>query len=447
MKPGGNQNNNRKGKINKLISLPSFIDHFQKINTEKNLIVVLILLIPVQLAKHFWPDFAYIAGIRSDYLSPKIYLTDFIVFALVVNYFLKFRENNNWMRCKITKKNTVMLIALAMFILTNIILSNSPSVSTLYWLRVVELTAIGIVLIKSQVLIVEELKNMISIPLFYSSVIAITQWFKQQSVGGLLYWLGERRFSLTTPGIAKLDIHGQLFLRPYATFPHPNALAGFLLLGLIILVGKRKKRKFDIVVIALSLITLILTFSQASWVIGLILLAAWIVKAWRTKVGMVKYVALSMVMLGVVLLKQIPAEQESVVVRRMLLEKSIELFSQRPLIGVGLGVGLLDMEGTKNNLLYTSTRLSQFQPTHNIAMLVLSEGGIVLFMVGVWVIVKSFRKAKVENKWTLLTALLVIIFTGMLDHYWLTLYQNQLMVLFILAAIWNEPSGKDNALR
>ena len=70
------------------------------------------------------------------------------------------------------------------------------------------------------------------------------------------WWIfGERSFSLATPNIAAIDLWGQKFLRPYATFSHPNALAGWLLLAGFILWDNRRKR-------LLALSGILLTFSR-----------------------------------------------------------------------------------------------------------------------------------------------------------------------------------------
>src|SRR5258708_5260679 len=67
------------------------------------------------------------------------------------------------------------------------------------------------------------------------SILAIAQFFNQGSLNGVLYFLGERTFTATTSGIANASVSGELILRPYGTFPHPNVLAGYLLISLTLL--------------------------------------------------------------------------------------------------------------------------------------------------------------------------------------------------------------------
>src|SRR5260221_1150 len=54
---------------------------------QNKLFTLFIVLLPVQLGLHFWPDWALVSGIRVDYLAPVIYLTDLIVIALLAVVF------------------------------------------------------------------------------------------------------------------------------------------------------------------------------------------------------------------------------------------------------------------------------------------------------------------------------------------------------------------------
>jgi len=55
-------------------------------------------------------------------------------------------------------------------------------------------------------------------------------------------------FTISTPAVAKFDFYGSQFLRPYATFPHPNVLSAFMLIGIYItnLLLQEKKKKQNI---------------------------------------------------------------------------------------------------------------------------------------------------------------------------------------------------------
>src|SRR3989344_9415701 len=45
---------------------------------------LLILFLPTQLGRHFWPNFSFVSGIRIDYLSPTLYATDIFILLIFV---------------------------------------------------------------------------------------------------------------------------------------------------------------------------------------------------------------------------------------------------------------------------------------------------------------------------------------------------------------------------
>ena len=69
---------------------------------EKWLLFLVVLFLPTQLGKHFWPNFSYIYSLKIDYLSPTLYFWDLLVPALLVVW--------------ITKKPKVNTLALNLFL-------------------------------------------------------------------------------------------------------------------------------------------------------------------------------------------------------------------------------------------------------------------------------------------------------------------------------------------
>jgi ATP sulfurylase len=69
------------------------------------------------------------------------------------------------------------------------------------------------------------LKRWLPVSVVISALIAFLQIIFGRDIG--LWILGERDFSLSTTSIATFNWYGQIFLRPYATFPHPNVFAAF----------------------------------------------------------------------------------------------------------------------------------------------------------------------------------------------------------------------------
>ncbi len=67
---------------------------------------------------------------------------------------------------------------------------------------------------------------------FTQAIISVAQYYKQSNLG--LKWLGEPILSPDLAGVAKIVVDGEKIIRVYGTFPHPNVLAGFLLMSLFI---------------------------------------------------------------------------------------------------------------------------------------------------------------------------------------------------------------------
>src|SRR5580692_2023869 len=74
-------------------------------NIESLLLSLFFLFLPTQLGKHFWPDFSIVSGIRIDYLSPIIYVTDILV-VLLFAFFLV-RQMRLFKISKITSKKFI----------------------------------------------------------------------------------------------------------------------------------------------------------------------------------------------------------------------------------------------------------------------------------------------------------------------------------------------------
>ena len=64
-------------------------------NLHRWLFYLLLLLIPTQLGYHFWPDFAFVNGIRVDYLAPTIYLTDLLILGIGISWLLSKITNDD----------------------------------------------------------------------------------------------------------------------------------------------------------------------------------------------------------------------------------------------------------------------------------------------------------------------------------------------------------------
>lgn len=386
---------------------------------------------------HFWPDFALVNGIRVDYFSPTLFFTDTLVIGIFLLELFKLRFP------KMSRLRWGVLGVVGVLGVTNIYFSLSPAVSIYKWIKILEFGLLGYVLVKKFEF--NQLTKWLLIPVFYESVLAIWQFWAQSSIGGIWYFLGERTFYSSTPGIANAYFNGQLLMRPYGTFSHPNVLGGFLtvFLPLILVQFLHNSRRINALrnwrslgVLGLGYAALLLSLSRSAIIVGLV--ASLFVAVPYLKRNKIIGVIGGIGVIGAAILfwpriSSMKVETEPIIVREQLNNLAIAQWSHSPILGTGLGTSPLysQRRGIKNFAL-------QFQPTHNIYLLTLAETGIVGLVLLTGTLLLAAKKLIKEKKYLLLSSLLSIAVLGLFDHYLLTLQQGQLILTFVLALTYQD---------
>ncbi|MBI3290105.1 O-antigen ligase family protein [Candidatus Microgenomates bacterium] len=370
-------------------------------NLHKKLFFLLILLLPTQLGFHFWPDWASVFGIRVDYLSPTVYLTDLLVVGILINWW----GGNNLIRQIGGSNFKFPIFVLAYLLGTSLLIAQNQAVALYKLVKLVEFVLLGFYVFRNWKLEIGNWKfrAAFSAAMIYSCLIAWAQFLSGHTLG--LWVLGERTFDINTPGIALANINGVDYLRPYATFPHPNVLAGFLLVGLLILVPlapERSRRVTHTTLLMLLIIsTLIITFSHSVWIAGLSALLFLNVEWFKKQAKIFTQIALWGIIFFSLAIPQITRDVETSTLpeeigRRIELSRTaLDMVRDEPLTGVGLGnfiVRLPEYGGTPQISWW-------LQPVHNVFLLILAETGIIGFGFIVWVL---FKIAKLEiGNWKL----------------------------------------------
>lgn len=388
---------------------------------------LLLFFLPTQLGLHFWPDSAYILGIRSDYLSPTVYLTDVLIVTLLTVYFY---ETGIYKKILATQKWLVVLV-LYLFITSLFVAVNQ--VAAIYkTIKVIEMFLLAYYVYKNKASLTNSrtFYYVFSVSLLYSSLIGVLQFALQHSIGGILWILGERSFLPSTPGIANETILNSTYLRSYSIFSHPNSFAGYLAVGLWIL--SSQKGFYYLFVKIICLFAIVLSFSHVIWLAIVISTVFFLITNNVKSVYLLAFFIFGIV--ANVCLFYIDTSNLGVQRRNALFDASLEIIFANPLLGVGLNNYLVHLPG------YLSTNgITWFiQPVHNIFLLVLSEIGLV----GLVLIILMFRKYYLERN-DLVVALLIIVISSSFDHYWFTLQQNQLL-LSILLGLGLSPTFSEN---
>lgn len=287
---------------------------------------------------------------------------------------------------------------------------------------------------------------LLSLGVLLTSSLLFMQITQQHSIGGLWYLLGERKFSGSTPGIANASLMGTLVLRPYASFPHPNVAAGYLLFSVVLLLflqedsqGRWQQLLLKLSIIAGS-IGLILTLSRSAILTFLFCLIIIFVFPLRTKRLNRKWVLSFFSLFLILSLLLLPRfltlslTDEAVTLRLQLLKESVEVFHTSPLLGVGVKNFLIALSG----LPHPALPYSSLQPVHNMYVLLLVEIGL---MGLVWILpllgklVLQITNVSGQQKTLKFTLSLSLLLLGTVDHYLYTLHQGQLLLALVLGVI------------
>jgi hypothetical protein len=405
------------------------------INLEKYVALLLVFFLPTQLALHFWPSWSYVFGIRIDLLAPAVYLTDILGLLLIA---LDLYINHNFFY-RFLVRYKFYLTLLACFIVINIISSVSVSVSIYKWIKILEFIGIVAVFSNNKFIKIYEVASMFFYSLVFFSIIGIAQFITGSTIGGLLYSLGERSFNLNTPGIALVNLGGVDYLRAYSTFSHPNSLAGFLGASCIFIFLNRirSKSKFNLLGIFVIFLCFFLTFSLSAClgigVVTMFYLAFYRINAQGS--NYLRYSVIGFLFLAVCislllplvspeLFKIFPNTLTHVTERLDLAFIAGQVITKRFWVGSGLGTFIVNIPGYKGIMSYSWL----LQPVHNIFLLAFAETGIFGLLAFCFLIYKLLTKI-IYKPYVLI--FLFILFTGLLDHYSITLQQNFLLLSII----------------
>lgn len=416
--------------------------------------LLFLFFLPTQLGKHFWPSFSFISGLRIDYLSPTLFFTDVLLLIVFGSFLL---SNPRIPTVSLRKKHALLLLCFFVFVLTGIVFSKQPMAGVLGLIRLLEMMLFGYLTTQFFIQKNAYAAAMVALgsSLLVQSLLGGAQFLLKGSINGLFYFLGERSFTMVTPGIANASIHGSLILRPYGTLPHPNVLAGFLLIVIMFIMGNwqrvpsRVSRIGAGIVLILGIGALFLSLSRTTLgVFGMLFFGygAYLLKHAFSKktmagVGIAAVVLLSFTLTTPVAERFLSSSffEEAFLFREDIAIQAVQLMWNYPIFGVGL----------HNFLYYLPTQLSsysyftQVQPVHNIYLLLFAELGIpagLLVLYGLYTVVRIGLMAS-PSLWqkTGVGMVLVLLFLGLFDHYLLTIHQGRLLFAFVLGLVFSLP--------
>ncbi len=424
------------------------------------LFLLLIFLLPTQLGKHFWPLWSLVNGVRVDYLSPTLYITDILIAILFILSFWRTQESGIITQSHNSKLKTTINLVIFLAAFSIILVVNFSFPSLIKAIKIIEII-VFVYLIKIHLTkkTYPQFIFVLSLSLLFQSGLAMAQFFNHGSLNGIFYWFGERNFSGSTLGVANASINGQLILRPYGTFSHPNVLAGFLLIGIILALSslpriflrdklrsesqslKQYNNYFLWFVVVISTFALFLTLSRVAILLWVVFLIIYLFKFPASRQGghiknsrllmLISIIVVIFIFLQPRFLSIFGEDKESYKDRVAQSKIAVAMFRDHPLVGAGLNQYLVQLpKYMKIN------SFKEYQPVHNIFLLILSEtglAGIIVILSYCYIVIKKIFVNNVTVKqYNNLFLIIVILTLSLFDHYFYTLQQGNLMVGLII---------------
>ena len=363
-------------------------------------------------------------------------------------------ETNTKYKILNTKYFFFILLSFVFYSFFSIFWSDSRSVALYAWLRLME--GIGLFLVLQ---VIKFDLQKLAWSFIFSTVIqaglGVWQFLTQSTFA--CKWLGMAMHDPILPGTYVVETVLRRWLRAYGSLPHPNILAGFLAVGLMLIAWLYEKVAYGLkklllpVCFAILTLGLLTTFSKSAIVaLGVVALFLWIT-AWLTrqdkevKITLLKFTLIFLVIATIFsavfweavstrVYSQDRLEVKSTTERLSYFDQSWQLIKKHPMLGVGIGNYTLAV----HNEINANLKSWDYQPVHNIYLLVLAELGIIGFFLFVFLILffifyplTSLRTSFLffilrgrENLYNILfgVVFILLLMVGFFDHYLWTLY-------------------------
>ena len=391
----------------------NWLDRFKTL-----LLSAIIFTLPINL---FWKislDQAYVHGFLVDYLIPKFYLIEIPLLIFIAFEILTLRKKifSEIKKIKWNEKKLLILALSIVFIIRQFLTAN-PVASISHFIHILEPLILVNLLIFDPFFEEEKQKNIIiktlAITVVFQSLLAYLQFLSQKSIFPYQI-LGETNL-LDWSNISRGIFFNQEKILPYASTAHPNILAGIMTIFTILIFEKNKNNKLNLAKITLLTNLLLIIFLTQSGSAALTIFMYLIYKTSQKSINkngiiLVCYY-LFLILLPYLMIKINLGNfaADSINRRNYLNEAAFEIFKSKQIWGTGLNNFTVFLEEFSQ-----SRELIRFiQPVHNLALLILSEGGLLL--VALLCLIKDQHKT--ANFWQKTLILLAI---GSLDHYLLT---------------------------
>ena len=434
--------------------MDKIVDSLLHPNLSSLVLGLILFFSATQLGFHFWPLSTLVYGIRIDYLSPTLYFLDILLIL--------------YLSLSIHLPSTIYhLLPLVPILLTNLLYSHSP-LATLSWSLHLILYLLFLATLRSnprgsQKITIKPrgLQVALTLSLLFQTILASLQVYLGHSLGGFLYYLGERSVAVGSPNIALGSFMGHVvLLRAYGTFGHPNVLAGYAVITLLIILflsparsvlkrktwlqaklGSAAAERTDLngtlrLLLPLTLTTLLILLAQSrSALISLfgIIIPFYLLNNFKSRIIYFVIILSTIYALPSTIY---PIRSDLSLSQRLNLQGvSLQVISHYPIFGTGAQASI----STYPALLQPKPRgVGGLQPDHNSLTLILSWFGLF----GALALLYALRILHLPSTIYHLLPLAPLL---LLDHYLFTSPQGLfILLLYLRVTINHEPSTKNH---
>ncbi|MFC1613210.1 O-antigen ligase family protein [Patescibacteria group bacterium] len=437
-------------------------------STIKYIFYLFVFLLPWQiryiyekgtLNSEFWEY-----GTKSLYAIELLLLIIIILYLAGSAYYIikaDFSKKNKSSKFFSNSKQILLAILFLIWALLSVAWSKNVSLAWYRWTILMQ----GIIVF---LFLAKKIVNPRKVFLFFTagaiiqSVFGIYQFFVQQILPNK--WLGIAEQFPAKFGVSVVQVGDQRWLRAYGSLQHPNILAAYLGVALLLLIlfmphffkenkiesedlvkekAIQEGKKFGIsLIIFLLSIGIILTFSRAVWLgmaVAIIILVIYLVKNKKLKnifsipaIGFIVLFFLTLFMLKEPILARVTGNERLEIKsnqERMLSYKDgLGIIKDNWLLGTGIGNYTLELYKKNPNL-----SSWDYQPVHSMFMLIWAELGIIgliIFLVFIFQIIKLALKEKF-----VLALIIFLLIISLFDHYFWSLYFGVILWWFAMGSI------------
>jgi hypothetical protein len=441
------------------------------------LTTVLIFLIPSNLFLKLAENSAYVNGLLVDYLLPKIYASDVVIFILlglwIADYCItNLKHMSRWLtmlriglaRDQVSNLLVITLVISIILLFARQFFAEKPLAALWFLSKIIEMILLVIFLWKHRDIFKSKIIGWTLLgTFFFQACLGIYQFQTQKSFFPSYYFLGEINYShpiLLDTG----SFNGAEKILPYGTTAHPNIwISCLVLMWGILSLNSNSKQKFRWLSILrvglgrdqiLNLVRgIILSFSTTALLLYCLYIAqsieAWLcfglacsvllinqIKLPR-RVAVLDTIVVAVLVLVTVVISPLVIQQlavndpgnSSYVRRDELNQAAANMISANYLTGVGLNNFTAQVE----KYAHSSEVVRFVQPVHNIFLLWLAESGGLGIAIIITALIYLLRQEKIwRNFRVILLSCMPLLPLSIFDHFLLTQQTGLLLGIMLL---------------